>query len=506
MKYRIKTVLSAIVVLTAFAMSSCKTETLQEYSDIEQVALDDWMAEHHPDLIDNRQEEGYYIDLVDAGDQSTRAISDTICWVKYDFTATDLWGNVTITRNDVVAWQQGSFTRNTYYAPYYRLSGEYNVDINEGTYLAFRNPLTIGDKDDVLLYDGAEFEIYMPSSIATFSAGDGGYEGQYTLTSGRPMIANIKVTDVIINPLEHEGEAVDAFAEQNGGLTISAEEDDKTEKGEDDTQTDEEAEAEAEANIVAKEEDPNAWTNANDTIPQLYLNRRFTPAVSKFRYTDTYTSAISESAYFTGMDEIDRKIEEILEERFPDYSLEGERVGYEDDVNVWYIGRFVDGFIFDTNIEEVRKLIFNDDSSSSALTYNAKEDKESYISAWYYTIPTLRYGQWASILSTSSYAYGATGMKGGTSSSSTSSSDYLNYYNYMNSMYGNSYYGGYYDNYYGGYGGYGNGYYGNYGYGYGYDYGYGSNTESETVTTVSTEIPSYTPLIFEIYLEAKDEE
>ena len=66
----------------------------------------------------------------------------------------------------------------------------------------------------------------------------------------------------------------------------------------------------------------------------------------------------------------------------------------------------------------------------------------------------------------------------------------------------NGYYGGYYNDY-DGFGGLGNyGYYGGY---YG---GYGGNYDSgETVTTteVYTDIPSFSPLIFQIYIEPDGE-
>ena len=84
----------------------------------------------------------------------------------------------------------------------------------------------------------------------------------------------------------------------------------------------------------------------------------------------------------------------------------------------------------------------------------------------------------------------------------------LNYLNYANSYYGsggyyggyyNNYYGGYYNNYYGGYGGYYGGYYGDT---YGSDYN--SSSTGTTVKTINTEIPSFTPLIFQLYIEPKE--
>ncbi|MEE1099434.1 MAG: hypothetical protein UHY58_05880, partial [Alistipes sp.] len=116
----------------------------------------------------------------------------------------------------------------------------------------------------------------------------------------------------------------------------------------------------------------------------------------------------------------------------------------------------------------------------------------------YYSVPQLRYGQWACVLGISTYNYGSTGQMGETTTSTTYDSSYydmINYYNYMNSYYGNSYYGGYYNNYYN-----------NYYYGYYNDYYYNNDysQSATTVTTISTEIQSYTPLLFQIYIEEKE--
>ena len=61
-------------------------------------------------------------------------------------------------------------------------------------------------------------------------------------------------------------------------------------------------------------------------------------------------------------------------------------------------------------------------------------------------------------------------------------------------MYNNYYYGNYYDYYY-------NGLYNNYYYQSNYDY----TSDTETVTTYSTEIPAYSPLLFQIYIEPKEQ-
>ena len=153
---------------------------------------------------------------------------------------------------------------------------------------------------------------------------------------------------------------------------------------------------------------------------------------------------------------------------------------------IWYVGRFLDGFIFDTNIQEVKKLAFNEDESAEAISYSVESNKDDYINAWALGVPKLRYGSWGAIITTSGYAYGTSGVSGSTTtSSSTASYNALaNLYNYY-SMTSSSYYNPYsYYNYYNYYGGYNNYY--NY---------------EETTSTIDTEIAPYTPLVFYIFIE-----
>ena len=165
---------------------------------------------------------------------------------------------------------------------------------------------------------------------------------------------------------------------------------------------------------------------------------------------------------------------------------------------VWYVERLLDGFIVDTNIDEVKEIIYGDVAKKGSVEeYTPNDNKRP--GAWYYSIPNLRYGQWAAVITTSTYGYGATGVSGTTSSSSSSSSssnyyyDYLNYYNYYNNYYGNSYYNSYYNNYYNNY--YNSYYYNN------YYYGDSSSTTTTTTTTITTEVPPYTPVLYEFYVE-----
>ena len=216
------------------------------------------------------------------------------------------------------------------------------------------------------------------------------------------------------------------------------------------------------------------WKPVNDTLDHLYVDK-------KFRLPE------GEEAY------------------------KGDSIKIDSTVKIWYVGKFLDGFVFDTNIDSIKRRAFGKiESVGEALEFTAKEqgkstdesgdDNSSYIKAWNYTIPHLLKGQWARIVATSFYCYGGTGQYRNGSATTTNSMDYY----YMN-MY-NNYYSSYYNMMYGGYGG---------GYGYGYDpYDYmgyymqqemlnaqENMGENVSTTTVTTEIQSYTPLYFEVYIE-----
>ena len=359
---------------------------------------------------------------------------------------------------------------------------------------------------------GSKIRLYMPSSVVGNGVeGTGGYEGQegYSLSSKRPFIVTMEIRDTVSNPLEREGTDVDDFCELNGGLQIYS-------KGDDDTPATE---------VPEDPEDPEhpynetskRWVSACDSIPQVYVNVRYNPAEPRDQlsfpapYHVGYEPYVSEAS----VRDIDMQIAEALKKRFhgegDDYqkyegvkALEADSVTLDGTAKIWYIGRFLDGFIFDTNIDEVKQIIYGEvRKTGSAHSYDVQNP--DLITAFYYIVPHLKYGQWATLVTTSTNAYGTTGTSGGSSTSTSSNGytssyyDYLNYLNYSQMYYGNNgYYGGYYNDYYG-YGGLGNyGYYGGYYGGYGGNYDSGETT---TTTKVYTDIPSFSPLIFQIYIQ-----
>ncbi len=502
--------LAVVAVFTA----SCAEDMEESYETFENASLRAWIKMNRPDLLNNYQEEGgYYVDVIHPGNMEAAPISDTVCWVEYDFSGRDLAGNIILTRRAAEARQVGSFTRYTHYVPYYRYCGEINISMMEGTHLAMRNTLRLDpayvaghehDLDTELkLREGSKVTLYLPSSVVGSTGATGGYEGQenLSLNDSKPFIVTMEIRDTVKNPITKEGVKVDAFCREaaNGGLRIYSN---------DKEDPDAVPMPESADDVNHPYNITERWTSVNDSTAQVYVNYRFDPAVDKIHFPEPYQSPFEP---YNAADAMNDKIRKALKERFHTDEdgndepyvgvkmLKTDSVDIEKESKVWYIGRFLDGFVFDTNIDEVKEIIY----AEVATEGEAFDPSASTpIAAWEKALPTLRYGQWAAIVTTSSSAYGASGITG---SSSTQTSggytsnyyDYLNYYNYYNSYYGNNYYGGYYNNYYNNY--YNSYYYNNY---YNNNYYYDDSTVT-TTTTVSTEIPPYTPLLFEIYIEKK---
>lgn len=525
--------------MAVVSLFSCTKEAEMNINDIELKSFHAWMRNHHSELLENYQSEGgYYVEVLDAGTVDSAAYPVSIdvadeeiggSWIAFNLTGRDLAGRVCITRDQQTAKMQGSYTRFTHYVPFMRFLGATNTSLLEGSYLAMKNEITLGESyvasynakhgdnpvGEVLqMHHGTKLRLYMPSSLTGGSGltGDGGYEGEFSLDGNRPVIMDIEITGRVNNPVSYEAFMVDGFGISHGGLSPLKEVAEE-EESDDDADGDEDEDEE--------EDDGLLWRHACDTIQGLIVSKRYSPKDAQWKFSYDYPFEVdpatdddnnpiegtgkmmtnkgySDREIYADMSALEEQILAVMadEEAFPEGEFDGEKVGKDGTAKVWYITRFLDGFIIDSNIAEVRKIVFGaDEASGSVLTYSPESDKDNYVTAWYYTIPHLRHGQWATIVTTSTFAYGASGRSGSTTTSSSGSSSYYydpyyyNYYNYYNSYYGSSYYDMYYYNMY-------NNYYYN-------DY-YSSSSSETTTTSTSTEIQPYTPLIFQIYIEAKE--
>lgn len=509
----------------AISFSSCVESDLIPFEEVEKVALDAWIKINKPELVANYQERGgYYVELLDEGVADSMAVrnAEGNPWVWFDITCRDLKGNVVLTRSYGQALMQNSYTSHTHYVPFFLYCGaDQNTSMPEGTYLSLRNKLKIGDKEYEARY-GTKMRLYLPSSVGVGDktlGGDGGYEGQYILDENRPLIAELQVWGHVSNPVAYEDAWVKAFAEANGGVAPEPEDDEEKASKRRSymrnvTRTDEETEE-----VVYDEK----WHLAVDSIAGLYINYLYTPKQNldynclrqdTLLYEGQTEYKLGKLFGEVGLAEINRQVDEALIERFGDglHPADAEPLDSVSTAKIWYVTRLLDGFVVDTNIPEVKAVVYDDadeDEEGEAMDFvvTDTEDANSYVDAWKYAIPQMKLGAWNTILTTSSNAYGATGVSGTISTSTTTNySNYYNYYNYYNSYYGNNYYNNYYNGYYGGYGGYYGGYggyYPNY-YNSMYYNNYYNNsytTDTTTTTTVTTEIQPYTPLLFQIFIE-----
>ena len=524
-----KSITGAILLLIATA-TACVKEPVETYQDLEQHALKAWIEKYSQGRPIYFQENGeYYVEVLDYGCQDSVAITGKDVWVWFDLTARDLQGNVCETRSAALAEQLATYNDHARYIPAIRYSGEKGHTLMEGTYLATFNELDI-DGQKVEVRYGTKLRLYLPSSVTvtTVATADGGYEGQFEADQSKPMIVDLKIYGHVTDPEAYGAERVTGFAEGNGGvcrehMTPTEESETKSLNHRYTSRTDE-TERDPKADARVMEFYNGEWHQPVDTISNLLVKYLYSPADPSFNYDVMDAKSLKypgEERYNigklygnNGLASVDARVNEAIAKRFgnglttKDEILDADSLKVSSEAKVWYIGRFLDGFIFDTNIDEVKEIIYGTvESEGEALTFKTSDPSDnSYILAWNYSLPTLRYNQWAVILTTSNYAYGVSGQVGSHTTQTTYSDNYYNYVNMNNMYYNNMYNNGYgYGGYGYGYGGYGNmynnGYYGGYN-----PYYYGSNytlTEDDIITTnvTTTEIPAYSPLMFQVFIE-----
>lgn len=437
-----------VLLLSVLGMlASCAEDKDDNYIEIQQASLDAWMAKYvnaYGEVASKLDKIGMYIEVLEEG-QGGLATNDTTVWVRLNITGRDLHNNVYYTRSEEIARQQGTFDEHTHYVPEYLYCGSINSNMIAGQYFALKDTVTIHGGAPIKLTEGSKVRLYLPSWLAYGSSGtsnDVGYGGQFSLKGDVPTILDMEVVTITKDPEEYEEKQVDDY------LAAHADQD---------------------------------WTLVNDTLPYLYVDKKFRLADDAEAYT-------------------------------------GDSIHADSIVKVWYVGKFLDGFVFDTNIDSVQTRLYGKPSDSNnffqpdSSVDGYKVGSEGVISGWEYALQELRYGQWAKLVFTSEYGYGITGVSAtNPNSSSSSSSNYYYYNNLYSSLYDYNY--GY------GYGGYGYGY-GGYGYGYDNYYDYysyynyqnylnslysQSSTTTTTTQSITTEIQSYTPLVFEIYIETNQD-
>ncbi len=398
-----------IIILSLFTsvmVTGCSTSdddddddwaTTDDYDVIEQAVFDLWMESNWPDLVSSRQEDGYYIEVLSEDkDSSYPNTNVTSCWVEYNIVSRDLDGNICNTRNESIAIQQGTFTLYTRYAP----TKSYVSLLNSGMYEDYYD----GDADDYQesaftqamkatemtingvtepfsLTVGSKIRLWMPSRLIDSGGnGTGGYAGQYSISSGRPMVSEIEITNVVIDAEKSEKEVIDWF-------------------------------------INSQEVSSDCEFVKDKYADYIYINHNYTP-YTPLNYMSPYNYTQLDAA--ENFEDLEAQINQILIETFGDgieVTRDEDDLIDDDYAYIWYITRTLDGFIVDTNIEEVKELIYETSAGTSEddgsfLSYSSASLRDSYIMAFYYSIPKLEYGQWATMITSSLEAYDIDGVTG----------------------------------------------------------------------------------------------
>ncbi|MDD3108399.1 MAG: DUF6359 domain-containing protein [Alistipes sp.] len=77
-------------------------------------------------------------------------------------------------------------------------------------------------------------------------------------------------------------------------------------------------------------------------------------------------------------------------------------------VSVYYVGRFLDGFVFDTNIEDTARKynIYSSSKNYDSITVNTSGSDTTYVKGFYKGIVGMKFGETAQTLFPSTYGYG----------------------------------------------------------------------------------------------------
>ncbi|MDD7071877.1 MAG: FKBP-type peptidyl-prolyl cis-trans isomerase [Candidatus Egerieousia sp.] len=98
-------------------------------------------------------------------------------------------------------------------------------------------------------------------------------------------------------------------------------------------------------------------------------------------------------------------------------TVEGDTIKSEESVNVWYVGRLLDGFVFDTNIADTAKKygIYSSSGTYTALsvtygdTYATMAESNSLVSGFTRALKKMRYGEEGVTFFSSDFGYGYQG-------------------------------------------------------------------------------------------------
>ncbi len=449
-----KRVFLGLAAAASVALGGCasdKNAVVLDYDEIELTVLAEIMNKFYPDAY--YQADGFYVESIDMSAKDGIATNEGEgYWIRYNITSTKLNGDICNTRNATMAKQQGTFNYYTRYAPTMQILSnveyeDYEAIDNAGfepvidllkvdalDYMCQNKNITI-DNQVTNVYAGNKFKLFVPSALQGASAnGSGGYAGQNSISATETMISTVEIVEVIPDIEKSELSDIQKFVDANSDGTN---------------------EWKAVTNYLEYEEDGEEYYDYDDdpTSDDYFLcqcdhpgfkgdhihvlvNQGYEPSTI-YNYTNPYDYQYLKDHDLTGVgataedrfNYVDGLIVSALEslaadedENYANGTFElstdedDDIIDPETTAKVWYVLRTLDGFVVDTNIKEIKEIVYGDDTIGSPIAYTPSTSSSDYVAAWYAGLIDLKYGQWASILTKSTYGYGATGQNGSSAS------------------------------------------------------------------------------------------
>ncbi len=296
------------------SLFSCAKNDGDDSVALEEEALSEWMTLNHPDIP--KVDDGLYYKIYRLGTEGEKPEANK-SWVYITSVGKDLEGNYFINMYPDIARRLGTYKALTHYAPDVFL---YRDDSNLTTGI-FRALSEMNAGDSV--------EIYCSSRYAFGNAGISsinvtGFEGNTTISGGRPVYRTVKLNYFTDDPVEYSKERTLDYAVNKLGKL------------------------------------------ASDSIKDgLYM---------KF-----LTSKV------------------------------GDKITEDEEVQVYYTGRYLDGKVFDTNVASVAKANDIYDSSKAYTSMSFKGSDNSFVSGFSEAILNMRKGEKATVVFYSEWGYGGNG-------------------------------------------------------------------------------------------------
>ncbi len=204
-----RTLLLSLAALCAAA--GCSKTKDPASDDVEDRALEAWIAANAPDAAE-LSGDGIYYQVLESVPEQGPKMEVRGRWVKLEYTMRDLEGNIFYNRDEETARRLGTYNAYTHYVPdfIYIASEESATNLPIGFYRAI-----------VGMNPGDTWRVYLPSRLS-FSGGldlRNGYGGQKPLAAKVPvMIDSLRIVDIVEDPEMFGQQQIEDMAVNDWGM------------------------------------------------------------------------------------------------------------------------------------------------------------------------------------------------------------------------------------------------------------------------------------------------